>query len=103
MILQSPILVSVLMSSAPVNVLIFMTLDRRKPGQAQPYCPRIASALAADGWRRNPDGAMAQLAADGLRPALTILPFFCLSGFRQFTPAYRQLYCIYARRTARLR
>ena len=69
-------------------------------GRAQPYCPRIASALAADGWRRSPDGAMAQLADDGLRPPL---PFFFFSGFRQFIPAYRQLYCIYARRTARLR
>ena len=29
--------------------------------------------------------------------------FFCLSGFRQFIPAYRQLYYICARRTARLR
>ena len=31
------------------------------------------------------------------------LPFFCFSGFRQFIPAYSQLYYICARRTARLR
>ena len=43
------------------------------PGQAQPYCPRIASAPAADGWRGNPDSAMTQPVSDGLRPPL---PFF---------------------------
>lgn len=87
----------VLRSSECVDIYV---AGQAQAWQAQPYCPRIASALATDGWRGNPDGAMAQPADDGLKPPL---PFFCFSGFRQFIPAYRQLYCIYARRTARLR
>ena len=62
-------------------------------GQAQPYCPRIRQC-AGRGWPEE-------------EPAGRLWPFcpffFRLSGFRQFTPAYLQLYCIYARRTARLR
>ena len=37
------------------------------------------------------------------RRAQAAFALFLLSGFRQFIPAYRQLYYIYARRTARLR
>lgn len=42
--------------SAPVNALIFMTLDRRKPGQAQPYRVRTeaAEALKSPGQSARP-------------------------------------------------
>ena len=61
---------------------------------------RFISTLAANGWRRSPDGAMAQPVSDGLKPTLAMdavkddffALFFCFSGFRQFTPAYRPLY-----------
>lgn len=54
--------------------------------------PRMAGGGAPTApWRSSPTTGSGRLCH-----------FFFFSGFRQFIPAYRRLYCIYARRTARL-
>ena len=62
----------------------------RMAGGGTPTAPLLAMGAVKDDSR-------------GMAGSMAIQIFFCLSGFRQFTPAVLQLYCIRERRTARLR
>ena len=68
-------------------------------GQAQPWL-QIHQCAGCEWLEEEP--RKPTLAMDAVKDDFFAL-FFCFSGFRQFTPAYSQLYYICARRTARLR